>query len=205
MDEPRSVFAAFTRGTHALGITLIGLGALAALAPAVAGAPVVIVVRGLVALAGAVLAVFGWRAWSGGKGPLGLLAGGLAAACGLALVFSPMSTLDTVSSLVAAYMIVAGASALLFSSRLDDDAGRTWALGERGRLDRARRVDVGGLAALGAPRARTAARVEARFGGRGGAACRAGHAAPRCGRGGVPRAPRGLGMCGWHGDRNCYG
>ena len=130
MDEPRSVFAAFTRGTHALGITLIGLGALAALAPAVAGAPVVIVVGGLVALAGAVLAVFGWRAWSGGKGPLGLVAGGLAAACGLALVFNPMSTLDTVSSLVAAYMIVAGASALLFSSRLDNHAGRTWVLGD---------------------------------------------------------------------------
>ena len=130
MNEPRPVFAAVTKGTRVLGMALIGLGALSALAPALTGAPVVILVGGLVALAGIVRTVFGWRAWSAGKGPLGLLIGGLALACGLALVFNPVSTLGAVSSLVAAYMIVDGGSTLLFSSRLRADEGRAWMWGD---------------------------------------------------------------------------
>jgi uncharacterized membrane protein HdeD (DUF308 family) len=130
MDESRPVFAAVARGTHVLGTALIGLGVLSALAPALTGAPVIILVGVLVAAAGIVRAVFGWRAWSAGKGPLGLLIGGLAVACGLALVFNPVSTLGAVSSLVAAYMVVDGVSALLFSSRLREDEGRAWMWGD---------------------------------------------------------------------------
>jgi len=111
-------------------MALIGLGVLSALAPGLTGVPVIIVVGVLVAVAGIVRTVFGWRAWSAGKGPLGFLIGGLAVTCGLALVLNPVSTLGAVSSLVAAYMIVDGGAALLFSSRLRDDEGRAWMWGD---------------------------------------------------------------------------
>jgi hypothetical protein len=49
-----------------------------------------------------------------------LLTGALAVAFGLAVVFNPVSTLDTVSALLAAYLVVDGGAALLFSSRLGE-------------------------------------------------------------------------------------
>ena len=90
----------------------------------------VVLVGVLVALAGVARGMFGWRAWSDGKGPMGLVVGGLAVACGLALVFNPVSTLGAVSSLVAAYMVVDGISALLFSARLEENEGRAWMWGD---------------------------------------------------------------------------
>lgn len=130
MQENGSIIAAVGRGAHVLGIVLIVLGALAALAPAVTGAPVIMLVGLLLLGAGVVRTVFGWRAWSAGSGPFGVVIGGLAGACGLALLLNPVSTLGAVSTLVAAYMIVDGGCTLLFSSRLDDDGGRTWMWGD---------------------------------------------------------------------------
>ncbi|HJQ82704.1 MAG TPA: hypothetical protein VKA21_01405, partial [Candidatus Binatia bacterium] len=92
MSEPRSIMAGVARGTHALGVVLIGLGLVLALAPALVGAPVVLVVGAAILLAGGVLAAAGWRRWSAGHGPFGLVAGGLAGACGLALVLNPVSS-----------------------------------------------------------------------------------------------------------------
>jgi uncharacterized membrane protein HdeD (DUF308 family) len=130
MDEHGSFFASLTRGTHVLGVALIGLGILSALAPGFTAAPVVIIIGILVVLAGIVRSVFAWRAWSAGKSPLGLLTGGLAVACGLALVFNPVSTVGAVSSLVALYMILDGGSGILFASELGDDEERTWIRGD---------------------------------------------------------------------------
>ena len=128
--EPRSVLSGVTRGARFLGIALIGFGAIAAVAPSLAGAPVVVLVGLVLVLAGAVRAVFGWRAWSAGKGLLGIVVGGLALACGLALVVNPVSTLGTVSSLVAAYLVADGVVGLFFSGRLRDQEGRAWMGGE---------------------------------------------------------------------------
>ena len=130
MDEHGSFFASLTRGTHVLGVALIGLGILSALAPGLTAAPVVIIIGILVVLAGIVRSVFAWRAWSEGKSPLGLLTGGLAVACGLALVFNPVSTVGALSSLVALYMILDGGSGILFASDLGDDEERTWIRGD---------------------------------------------------------------------------
>jgi uncharacterized membrane protein HdeD (DUF308 family) len=129
MSEPRSLLSGLERGTHLLGVTLIGLGLIAVIAPALTGAPVVMLVGGLLAVAGGVRAWFGWQAWSAGKGLLGLVMGGLAIACGLALVFNPVATLDVVSSLVAAYLVGDGVATLLFSGRFADSEGRAslWA------------------------------------------------------------------------------
>ncbi len=130
MDEHGSLLASLTRGTHVLGVALIGLGILSALAPGFTAAPVVIFIGILIVLAGIVRSVFAWRAWSAGKSPLGLVTGGLAVACGLALVFNPVSTADAVSSLVALYMILDGGSGILFASDLGDDEERTWIRGD---------------------------------------------------------------------------
>jgi uncharacterized membrane protein HdeD (DUF308 family) len=126
MDEPRSPFARIVRGTHRLGLALIGLGLLCAVAPAFVGAPLVLLVGLLLAIAGVVRATFGWRAWSDGRGPIGIVVGGLAAACGLALVFNPVSTLEFVSSLVAVYFVIDGIAELFFSGGLRDEDGRAW-------------------------------------------------------------------------------
>jgi uncharacterized membrane protein HdeD (DUF308 family) len=130
MSEPRSVVAGIMQGTHVLGVSLVVLGILSALAPAFAGGTVVVLVGMLLTAAGIVRCVFGWRALSEGKGLMGLVLGGLAVVCGLALVSNPVSTLGVVSSLVAVYLIVDGISELLFSSRLDESEGRAWMLGD---------------------------------------------------------------------------
>lgn len=130
MNESPGVFGSVLRGAHVLGSILIGLGVLSAIAPALAGGSVVVLVGLLLAVAGVVRAVFGWRAWSAGKGPLGLVIGGLALACGLALVLNPVSTLGAVSSIVAAYLIVEGGSELLFAGRLREEEGRAWMWGD---------------------------------------------------------------------------
>ena len=130
MSEPRPVVAGIMQGTHVLGVSLVVLGVLSALAPAFAGGTVVVLVGILIAAAGVVRGVFGWHAWLERKGPMGLVVGGLAVMCGLALVANPVAALEVVSSLVAVYMIVDGLSELLFSSRLDDSEGRGWMLGD---------------------------------------------------------------------------
>jgi uncharacterized membrane protein HdeD (DUF308 family) len=131
MAGSRSLLAGVAHGSRVVGLLMIGLGALCMIAPAVTGAPVVIVVGLLLAVAGAVRAVSGWRAWSGEGGPRGFVVGLLAAVWGLALVVNPVSTLGAVSSLVAAYFIADGVVALLFSSRLrDDDGPRAWVWGD---------------------------------------------------------------------------
>jgi uncharacterized membrane protein HdeD (DUF308 family) len=90
----------------------------------------VIVLVGLVLLlAGLARAAFGWRAWSGGKGPLGLVMGGLASACGLLLVVNPVSSLATVVLVVAVYFALDGVSDALFGFQLMPEDGWPWMVG----------------------------------------------------------------------------
>lgn len=130
MSERPSLLARVAAGTRHLGLALIGLGVLTALAPAVSGGAAIAVVGGLLLLAGVLLAVFGWRAWSAGKGPFGFVAGGLTTACGVALVANPVSSLGLVTTLVAVYLVVSGISQLPLGGRLTSDDGQGWLLGD---------------------------------------------------------------------------
>jgi uncharacterized membrane protein HdeD (DUF308 family) len=130
MNQSGGLVGSVLRGMRVLGSVLIGLGALAAITPAFSGGTVVVMVGALLGVAGAIRGVFGWRAWTAGKGPFGLVLGGLALACGLVLLANPVSTLDAVSSIVAAYLVLDGGSALLFGAHLDDEDGRTWMWGD---------------------------------------------------------------------------
>jgi uncharacterized membrane protein HdeD (DUF308 family) len=118
------------KGARYLAIALIGLGLVAALLPTASGALVIVLVGLVLLLAGLVLAALGWRAWSGGKGPLGLVMGALASACGLLLVVNPVSSLETVVLVVAAYLILGGASEVLFGFRLMPEDGWPWVVGD---------------------------------------------------------------------------
>jgi uncharacterized membrane protein HdeD (DUF308 family) len=117
------------KGVRYLGVALIGLGLLAALLPAASGALAIVLVGVVLLLAGLVRAAFGWRAWSGGKGPLGLVMGGLAAACGLLLVVNPVSSLETVVLVVAVYFALDGVSEVFFGFRLMPEDGWPWVVG----------------------------------------------------------------------------
>jgi len=122
-DQPRSIMAAVTSGTHALGVALIGLGLLLVLVPALVGAPVVLAVGAVTVLAGGLLIV-------AGRGPFGLVAGGLALACGLALVLNPVSSLEALSALVAIYLVVDGAVGLLQAMGRYAASERRWLLAD---------------------------------------------------------------------------
>jgi uncharacterized membrane protein HdeD (DUF308 family) len=130
MTQAKGPLSRIAQGTHATGIALIGLGVLSALLPAFTGAPVMILIGVLLLLAGLVRGWFGWRSWSEGQGPMGVVLGGLAAACGLAVVANPVSTLQAVASLVAAYMVLDGISSLFFSGDLRDEEARAWVWGD---------------------------------------------------------------------------
>jgi uncharacterized membrane protein HdeD (DUF308 family) len=117
------------KGARYLGVALIGLGLLAALLPTVSGALVIVPVGLVLLLAGVVCGAFGWRAWSGGKGPLGLVMGGLASFCGLLLVVNPVSSLETVVLVVAAYFALDGASEVLFGFQVMPEDGWSWMVG----------------------------------------------------------------------------
>lgn len=130
MAEAPAVLNRLAAGTRYLGFGLIGLGILTMLAPAVSGGAVVVVVGLLLLAAGAVLAVFGWRAWAADKGALWFVVGGLTAACGAALVANPVSSLSLVATLVAVYFVVGGLSQLVFGRRFSAEEGQGWVLGD---------------------------------------------------------------------------
>jgi uncharacterized membrane protein HdeD (DUF308 family) len=117
-------------GARHFGWVLIGLGVVTAITPALSFAAVIVVVGLVLLAAGGLLATFGWRAWSAGRGPFGFLAGGLAAACGLALVVQPGTTFALVTRIVAGYFVVSGVAQLPVGGRLTADDGRHWVLAE---------------------------------------------------------------------------
>jgi uncharacterized membrane protein HdeD (DUF308 family) len=118
-----------TAGVRHLGVALVCLGLVSALLPTASGGFVIVLVGLVLLVGGLVLAAFGWRAWSAGKGPLGLVVGGLASACGLFLVVNPVSSLEAAVVVVAVYLVVDGASELLFALRLMPEDGWPWMVG----------------------------------------------------------------------------
>jgi uncharacterized membrane protein HdeD (DUF308 family) len=130
MAEATTLLNRLAAGMRHLGHGLIGLGVLTALAPAVSGGAVVVVVGLLLLAAGLVLAAFGWRAWSADKGAFGFVVGALTTACGVALVANPVSALSLVTTLVAVYFVAGGISGLIFGRRFAGEDGQGWVLGD---------------------------------------------------------------------------
>ena len=130
MSTAAGVLDTLGKSVRYLGLATIGLGVLALIAPVTSGASVLVVVGLVVFVAGLVRAAFGWQAWSAGKGPFGLIIGGLAAACGLVIAVNPVSSLSLVTGVVAIYLVVEGVSQVLFALRLLPEDGWPWVLGD---------------------------------------------------------------------------
>ncbi len=113
-----------------LGYVLIGLGLLAMLAPALSGAAVFVLLGLVLLIAGAVLGLFGWQAWSADKGALGFVLGVLTAACGLALLVNPVSSLALVTTLVAIYLLLRGTASVMLGLRLMPEDGWPWVVAD---------------------------------------------------------------------------
>lgn len=130
MNNLAGVLDMIGRSVRYLGLGTIGLGGLAIIAPGLSGASVLVIVGLIVLVAGLVRAAFGWQAWSGGKGPFGLVIGGLAAVCGLLIIANPMSSLTLLTRAVAIYLAAEGLSQILFALRLMPENGWPWVLGD---------------------------------------------------------------------------
>jgi uncharacterized membrane protein HdeD (DUF308 family) len=115
-----------TKALRFLGFLLAALGVFVMLAPTVAGAAVAVVLGLVLLLAGLALGAFGYQAYSLGKGPFGLVAGGFGIACGLVLLFNPVSSLSTVTSLIAVYLVVQGIAEVFLGLRLMPEDGWVW-------------------------------------------------------------------------------
>jgi uncharacterized membrane protein HdeD (DUF308 family) len=126
MNDASGLLGGIAKGLRFLGFLLAGLGVVVILAPTVAGAAVAVVLGLVLLLAGIAVSAFGYQAYSLGKGPFGLVAGGFAVACGLALLFNPVSSLSTVTSLVAVYLVVQGIAEVLLGLRLMPEDGWVW-------------------------------------------------------------------------------
>jgi uncharacterized membrane protein HdeD (DUF308 family) len=118
--------ASIAKGVRFLGLLLAGLGVLVVLAPMVAGAAVVMVVGLVLLLAGVTLGVFGYQAYTLDKGPFGLLAGAFASVCGLLLLLNPVTSLSTVTMIVASYLVVQGIAQVFLGLRLMPEDGWVW-------------------------------------------------------------------------------
>jgi uncharacterized membrane protein HdeD (DUF308 family) len=126
MTALANLLDAIGAGVRYLGFALVALGLLAMLAPVAAGAAALWGLGVLLLLAAAALTLFGWQARKGGKGPLGLVIGALTGVCGLVLFFNPISSLDAVTTVVSLYLVIQGASAVLFGIRLRPEDGWPW-------------------------------------------------------------------------------
>jgi uncharacterized membrane protein HdeD (DUF308 family) len=126
MNGASQLLGGLAKGLRFLGLLLAGLGVLVVLAPMVAGAAVVMVVGLVLLLAGIALGLFGYQAYTLGKGPFGLLAGAFAGVCGLVLLLNPVTSLSTVTMIVASCLVVQGIAQVFLGLRLMPEDGWVW-------------------------------------------------------------------------------
>lgn len=108
MNELAQSFDTTGKNTKLLGIITMILGALALMAPAVAGESVALIVGFLVAAAGAARMVWAFQASGFGKGLLAFGIGLLTLLCGIALIANPLFASEVLTLLLAIYFIVDG-------------------------------------------------------------------------------------------------
>jgi uncharacterized membrane protein HdeD (DUF308 family) len=118
------------RSVRWLGMGMIGLGLLAIVAPLASGAAVMLLMGGVLLLAGLCQVVFGWWLRSNGKGSLGLVLGAITGLCGLVLLVNPTSSVSVITVIVGLYLVVHGVWATLLAARLAPADGWQWEAGD---------------------------------------------------------------------------
>jgi len=121
----------FPSGSHlrTIGITLVIVGFLSILAPAVAGSAVVMIIGILVLVVGAVQIMHGLGQESPARKALPLILGGLTAAAGLALIARPYIGLGILSLLMAFFFLACGVWKMLVAIQSRGAAGWIWMFG----------------------------------------------------------------------------
>ncbi|SHG13612.1 Uncharacterized membrane protein HdeD, DUF308 family [Microbulbifer donghaiensis] len=109
-----------------LGILTIVLGALALMAPGIAGLSIAMVIGVLVLIAGVLRLIWAFRAGSIGKGIVGIVLGLLTIVAALILLSRPLLLSSTLTLLLAIYFIVDGAAEMLAGWRAKPETGKTW-------------------------------------------------------------------------------
>lgn len=118
----------FPDGGHlrTIGITLVIVGVLSILAPAVAGSAVVMIIGILVLVVGAVQIMYGLGQTSTARKALPLTLGGLTAAAGIALIARPYIGLGILSLMMAFFFLACGVWKMLVAIQSRAAAGWIW-------------------------------------------------------------------------------
>jgi len=114
------------RPLRTIGITLVIVGILSILAPAVAGSAVVMIIGILVLVVGAVQIMYGLGQTSAARKALPLILGGLTAAAGLALIARPYIGLGILSLVMAFFFLACGVWKMLVAIQSRAAAGWIW-------------------------------------------------------------------------------
>lgn len=109
-----------------LGILTIILGAMALMAPGIAGLSIAMVIGVLVLIGGVLRLIWAFRAGSIGRGILGIVLGLLTIVAAMILLSRPLLLSSTLTLLLAIYFIVDGAAEMLAGWRAKPETGKTW-------------------------------------------------------------------------------
>jgi uncharacterized membrane protein HdeD (DUF308 family) len=111
-----------------LGITLIVLGIIAVVAPVIAGGTVVIIIGGLMLLAGIGQIYQGWNETSGSSKLMSLILGFITALAGVLVLGHPLLGLSFLTLLLAAFFVVEGIWKIVVSFSYRPATGWVWML-----------------------------------------------------------------------------
>jgi len=114
------------RSLRTVGITLVIVGVLSILAPAVAGSAVVMIIGILVLVVGAVQIMHGLGQESSARKALPLILGTITAAAGLALIARPYIGLGILSLVMAFFFVACGVWKMLVAIQSRAAAGWIW-------------------------------------------------------------------------------
>lgn len=110
------------------GVLLIVLGALAVLAPLVAGLAIDVMIGALFLASGIAEVIFALRATNWGAGLLSFTSGGLSIACGAVMLLSPLLGLSFLTLLLAGYFFADGIARAVLALRARSLPGWQWML-----------------------------------------------------------------------------
>jgi uncharacterized membrane protein HdeD (DUF308 family) len=117
------LFGGIVKGVRVLGMALVGLAALCALAPVGTGAAVILLLGLVLLAAGLLRGAFGWRALRAGRGPMGFVVGLLTGLFGFFLALHPVAALGPATSLVALYLLLDGLAGAVFGFQMRPEDG----------------------------------------------------------------------------------
>ncbi len=109
------------------GLTIV-LGLLALLTPMLTGYSIILLIGGLVAVAGGMRMFWAFNAGSLGRGLLVFAVGGLTLLCGLALLANPLFASSLVTLLMTIYFIADGAAEVVAGLGRRPESGWGWLL-----------------------------------------------------------------------------